>query len=198
MLGHLDRDLAVVDEQPVAGADLVGQLAVGARDPVVGADDVVAGDDDGLAVGPHRPGRRRSGRGGSSDPAGRPGCRPAAPRGRGLPHPVVALLVLGVVTVTEVQPGHVHAGADELADAVRAVDGGTERTDDLRATIHDATLDSGGGPPFGPPRSAGRTSAEHRCGRRATPRGATAATPGTPRIHGVPRSRLRPERAGRG
>ena len=73
--GDLDGDLAVVDQQPVADLDLLRQLAVGAGDPVRGAEDVVAGDGHDVAGAPARAGRRRTGRGGSSDPAGRPGRR---------------------------------------------------------------------------------------------------------------------------
>ena len=77
----ISADVAVVDEQPVAGPDVVGQLLVGRRDAVVGALDVLDGDAHPLAGGPHRPARRRSGRGGSWGPAGRRArrrCGPAA------------------------------------------------------------------------------------------------------------------------
>ena len=75
------RDVAVVDEQPVAGPHVVGELLVGRRDAVVGALDVLDGDPDALAGGPLDRARRRSGRAGSSGPAGRRGrrrCGPAA------------------------------------------------------------------------------------------------------------------------
>ncbi len=56
----------------------VGKPLVRAGHPVVVTQHVIAGDDDGLAVGPLARGRRRTGRGGSSVPAGRPGCRRGA------------------------------------------------------------------------------------------------------------------------
>ena len=67
-----------------------------------------------------RPGRRRTGRAGSSGPAGRRGCRRRDRSRRGRAHVAVDLLVVGVAAVAEVQPGHVHAGVDERADALRA------------------------------------------------------------------------------
>ena len=45
-------DVAVVDQQPVAGTHVVGQLLVGGRHPVVGALAVLDGDPDPLAGGP--------------------------------------------------------------------------------------------------------------------------------------------------
>jgi hypothetical protein len=48
----------------------------------------------------------------------------------------VALLMLGVVTMAEIEPGHVHAGGDEFPNAIGAVDGRAECANDFRATIH--------------------------------------------------------------
>ena len=106
---HLDGDLAVVDQQPVAGVDLLGKPLVRTRHPVVRPLDVVAGDDDGLAVGPlHRAGREPAEADLGSLQIGQDPDRPLH-RGRRLPYPVVSLLVLGVVTMAEVEPGHIHA-----------------------------------------------------------------------------------------
>ena len=49
---HGERDLAVVDQQPVAHAGVVGQALVGGGHPVGGARDVVDGDADLAAGGP--------------------------------------------------------------------------------------------------------------------------------------------------
>jgi hypothetical protein len=108
----------------------------------VGALDVLAGDDDGLAVGPVD---RTFGEATEADlrtlQVGQDADR-LLQRGGGFPHPRVALLVLRMLTVTEVQPGNVHAGCDQFADPLGAIDSGTQRADDLRATIHDVSLDS--------------------------------------------------------
>src|SRR5690606_17929561 len=129
------------------------QFAVGAGDAVVAAEDVLVGDDDGLATGPHH---GALGELAQADlgalQVGQDADRSVSGVRR-LPYPAVTLLVLSVAAVTEVQPGHVHTGLDEVPDALRPVDRGTERTDDLRTTLHDATLDSGGTPPFGLSRS---------------------------------------------
>ena len=45
-------DLAVVDQQPVAGAGVLGEAVVGGGHPVPGADDVVDGDGDLVTGGP--------------------------------------------------------------------------------------------------------------------------------------------------
>ena len=51
----------------------------------------------------------------------------------GLPDHVVAALVVVVVAVAHVQPGHVHAGLDELADLISWVDGGGPRVHTILA-----------------------------------------------------------------
>src|SRR5690606_32758314 len=51
----------------------------------------------------------------------------------GLPDPSVALLVLGVTTVAEVEAGHVHTGVDQGFDLVVRVGGRTQGADDFRS-----------------------------------------------------------------
>ena len=50
--GDDEPDLAVVDQQPVAGAGVLGEALVGGGHPVPGADDVVDGDGDLVTGGP--------------------------------------------------------------------------------------------------------------------------------------------------
>ncbi len=99
--------------------------------------DVIAGDDDGLAVGPqYGPGREPAQSDLGSLQIGQDPDRPIHGGGR-LPYPVVSLLVLGVVTMAEVEPGHIHSSGHELTDTVGTVDRGAQRAHNLRATIHD-------------------------------------------------------------
>ena len=117
--GDLDGDLAVVDEQPVAGLHLLRQLGVGAGDPVLRTEDLVAGDDHGVAGAPLD---LRVGEPAEADlralQVGEDADGPSGGLG-GLPHQAVRALVVGVAAVAEVQPGDVHTGVDEPPDAVR-------------------------------------------------------------------------------
>ena len=128
-----ERDVAVVDEQPVAGPHVVGELLVRRRDAVVVAGAVLDGDADPLAGGPHRPARRRSGRAGSWALQVGEHRDVAACGLRGLADLVESPAVLGVLAVAEVQPGHVHAGLDERPQPFWRVGGRAEGADDLRA-----------------------------------------------------------------
>lgn len=129
-------DVAVVDEHPVTGPGVLSQPLVGGRHPVVGALDVLDGDPhrlavlpDGRAVGETTEPDFRSLQVGE-DADGVPGAV------RRHPDPLVIGLVIGVVTVAEIEPGDVHAGLDEFAD--RLLRGGrrSQRTDDLSASTH--------------------------------------------------------------
>src|SRR5690606_36870791 len=84
-LNHLDGDPTVVDEQAVAGADLLRQPRVRSGDPRPRTPDVLASDDDpatGVPLDRARfgPAAGRTAPGGSSVPGGRRVCRSAGPR----------------------------------------------------------------------------------------------------------------------
>ena len=134
-------DLAVVDQDRVARADVAGQALVRrASRSSSSPGDVAGGDRERVARRRARPGRRRTCRAGSSGPAGRRRCRPPCPVVvGGLPHQPVDLLVVGVAAVAEVEPGDVHAGVDELADPLRGRGRRAEGADDLCST-HGSTL----------------------------------------------------------
>ena len=57
----------------------------------------------------------------------------------GLAHAVVALLVVGVGAVAEVEAGHVHSGFDQCLDLVVRVGGGAQCADDL-CSAHASSL----------------------------------------------------------
>ena len=139
-LGDDQTDLAVVDQQPVAGAGVLRQPGVGGGHPFLGADDVVDGDRHPVA----------------GVPLVRPVAEPAEPdlralqvgqdgqrlvRGlRGGPQPVVDHLVVGVVAVTEVHPGDVHAGIQQGGDALLGRRRGSHGANDFCAASHAVTL----------------------------------------------------------
>ena len=130
-------DVAVVDQQPVAGRGILGQLLVGGRHPVVGALAVVDRDPHGFAVGPERGtggepaepdlGALQVGEDADRMPGHIGGCADA----------LVGGLVVGVVAVAEVEPRDVHPGLDQCPDRLVGCGGRAERTDDLSASSHD-------------------------------------------------------------
>ena len=139
------RDVAVVDQQPVARADVVGQLLVGGRHPVVVAGDVLDGDPDPLAG---RPLDRAVGEPAEPDlgalQVGQHGD--VAPGQLGGPaHLAEAPAVLLVLAVAEVEPGDVHARVDEGAQPLEAVGGRTQGADDLRAACHMTSVSAADG-----------------------------------------------------
>ena len=62
----------------------------------------------------------------------------------GLADVVVALLVLGVGAVAEVEAGYVHSGFDQGLDLVVRVGGGAQGADDF-CSAHGSSLDLTGG-----------------------------------------------------
>src|SRR5690606_34451106 len=153
-LEYLDGDPTVVDEQPVAGADLLRQPRVGAGDPGTRTRNVLTSDDDAVTGVPldracFEPAQADL----RSLEVGEDADWPVRLLRR-LAYPVDAPLVLVVVSVAEVQPSDVHARRHELTDAVKAVDGRPEGTDDLRATLHDSSLVVRRCQPFGRPGSS--------------------------------------------
>ena len=80
--GHLEHDLAVVDQDPVSPLDVVGEVRVGRRALPTVTRHVLGGDRERVAVGEQRPDRTRTTRVGSSVPAGRPAPRRSARSGR--------------------------------------------------------------------------------------------------------------------
>ena len=117
-VGDHQADLAVVDQQPVAGPRVVRPVPCRwwRPGPAVPTH-VVDGDGDLLCRSPSAPGRRRTGRAGSSGPAGRRGCRPAPGGVGGRAYPVVDHLVVRMVAVAEVHPGDVHAASTSAVSA---------------------------------------------------------------------------------
>ena len=113
-LGGLERQPAVVDQDHVAGGDVARQALVRRRAPVDGALDVVDGDGEGGAV--HQ-GLFAVGE------ATQPDLRPLqvsehADRPIGDPRRLANVaqvgLVIGIVAVTHVQPGDIHARGDQF------------------------------------------------------------------------------------
>ncbi|GAA3147285.1 hypothetical protein GCM10020001_083250 [Nonomuraea salmonea] len=115
--GDLEHEAAVVDEDGVAGADVVGQSLVGGGDLFAVSWDVFAGDGEDVA---------------EAEPDGAflegadtdlgalqvgEDAYTAAEVGRHLPDPVVHLSVHVMVAMAEVEPCYVHARGDELAEA---------------------------------------------------------------------------------
>ena len=130
-------DVAVVHQQPVAGSGVLGKLLVGGRHPVVGALAVVDGDAHGFAVRP------------IGGPAGEPpepdlGALQIGQDADRTPghvrcgsHPLVVGLVIGELTVAEVEPRDIHAGLDQCPDYVVFTGGRAQGADDLSASSHD-------------------------------------------------------------
>ena len=134
--GDLEVDAAVVDEDAVAGADVVGKPEVGRGDLVAVAGNVFGGDGEVVAEA-------------EADGAFREPAEPdlgalevgehadaTTELGGGLPHPVVNLLVQLVAAMAEVETGHVHSRDDEFAEAFGRGGGGAKSADDFRATSH--------------------------------------------------------------
>jgi hypothetical protein len=136
--GDAQPDLAVVDEQPVFGAGVVGEALVGGGDAVVRARHVVDGDPHLLAGAPLDRARREPPEADlGALQVGEDADR--APLGVGrVPDHVVDLLVVLARAVAEVQPRDVHACLHELPDAVRGRGGRTDGADDLCASAHTA------------------------------------------------------------
>ncbi len=130
--GDFEADFAVVDEDAFTGGDVVGEAGVGgAAHVAVAFGAVFDGDGEGVAAFKEY---------GAFGEAAEPDFRAlkvgedadaAAGLVGGLAHPVVALLVLGVLAVAEVEAGHVHSGVDQAFDLVVGVGGGPKGTDDL-------------------------------------------------------------------
>jgi hypothetical protein len=138
--GHLEADLAVVDEDAFAGGDVGGEAGVGgAAHPAVAFDAVFDGDGEGVAAFEEY---------GAFGEAAEPDLRAlkvgeeadaAAGLVGGLADPVVALLVFGVAAVAEVEAGYVHSGVDQVLDLVVRVGGGSKGADDF-GSAHGASL----------------------------------------------------------
>ena len=129
-------DVAVVDEEAVSRAGVVRQPLVGGRDAILGALHLGDGDDDTVALLPLVPALEEAAesdlgalqvREDTDGPAGLVG---------GLADPSVVGLVVGVLSVAEVEAGDIHARVDQLSDSFLRRDGGTQGADDLGTTIH--------------------------------------------------------------
>lgn len=126
------RDLAVVDEDVVAGADVGRQAAVRrAADLAVPFHSLLDADREGVvafkeygAFGEVAEADLRALKVGE-------GADAAAGLVGGLADVLVALVVFGVAAVAEVEAGDVHAGLDQGLDLVVRVGGGPEGADDL-------------------------------------------------------------------
>ena len=150
-LQRLERDLAVVDEDEVAGRDVAGQPGVRRRADVDVAGDVVGRDGEARTGLEHD---RAVGEGAEADlgalQVDEDADAAAHLVGSGT-HPLVDPLVVGVRPVREVHAGDVHARLDEGADALLARDSGPEGADDLgaahRMTLLQAVSGDGKGDP---------------------------------------------------
>ena len=128
---HPDGHQTVIDEDLLARSQLLVELWVGDGHPLLAAHDVVGGQGEGL---PRLQGDGLGGKALDTDlgPLGvqNGGHRPA----HGVPdrlEPVQPGQMLRVAAVGKVEPGGVHAGADEGAEHILAVHGGTQGADDL-------------------------------------------------------------------
>ncbi|MGX1121257.1 hypothetical protein RKD37_006620 [Streptomyces ambofaciens] len=138
--GHLQADLAVVDEDALTGGDVLGEARVRRTAGVAVARDAVL-DGDGEAVtafkeyGPFTEVAEADLRalkvGEGADAAARLVGR--------LAYPAVALFVFGVGAVAEIEAGDVHTGVDQVLDLVVRVGGGPKSTDDL-CSAHESSL----------------------------------------------------------
>ena len=130
----LDAHLAVVDQEEIAGLDVVGQALERRAHEVARAHDVVGGDPQDVA---HGEVVRAVAELSEADlralqvDEDRDG---AAGVLRGLAHIGETDLVLGVVAVAQVHAGHVDAGIDDRADHLVRLGGGAQGGDDLRAS----------------------------------------------------------------
>jgi hypothetical protein len=137
---RLERDPAVVDQDPVPGAGVRRESLVRRRAAAFVTDDRLGGDGElGAAV------QRHGAVGECAEPdlgalqVDHNGDRATGGVGGG-PHSGVPGGVLGVRAVGEVEPGDVHAGRGQFADPLRAVGGRPERADDLRTAGHRLSL----------------------------------------------------------
>ena len=126
------HDLAVVDEDAFAGADVGGEAGVGrAAGLAVAFHALFDGDGEGVAAfkeygafGEVAEADLRALKVGEDADA-------AAGLVGGLADVLVALLVFGVAAVAEVEAGDVHSGVDQCLDLVVRVGGGAQGADDL-------------------------------------------------------------------
>jgi hypothetical protein len=118
--GHVELDVAVVDQDPVPDPHVVGESLVGGGRLVDVAGDVVGGDRELFAR--HEP-DRPVGEDAEAD------LRPlevgedadgAAGRVRARPDALVDRQVVGLGAVAHVEPGDIHAGADQRGDLLLA------------------------------------------------------------------------------
>src|SRR5699024_6016348 len=130
------RDLSIVDEQPVPGGGILGQALIGRRYTIMIADDLRDRDAHGLAGAPFGlpPGEL-------AEPDLGPlqvrqhADRPTGPVRRG-PHPFVGEPVIVVPAVAEIQPGDVHPGIDKSIYMLLRRCGRPQGANNLRASSH--------------------------------------------------------------
>ena len=136
-VGDGEAEVAVVEQDLIAGLDVARQALVGRRDPPDVADDVLGGDRE-LGAGPQvdLPGGELADADLGALQVEQRGDRLAAAVGLGaddLEHPGVIV----VTPVRKVEPCDAHSGVDQLADALGRRRRRPEGADDLRAW-HDA------------------------------------------------------------
>ena len=134
--GDVELDVAVVDQDAVADPHVIGQALVGGGRLAHVTGDVLGGDRELLArdepdrpVGEHAEADLRPLQVGedADGPAGHVRARP---------YPVVNGQVVGLRAVAHVEPGDVHAGADQRGDLLLAGGRGPKGADDLRTAAH--------------------------------------------------------------
>ena len=131
--GHGEAEVAIVEQDLIAGLHVLGQHRVRGGDAALVAEDGLGGDRE-LGAEPelHLAGLELAGPDLGALQIEEHGDRSAAALGLGA-HDPEHLGVIFVGAVGEVEARHAHAGFDELADTFRSRGGGAEGADDLRA-----------------------------------------------------------------
>ncbi len=123
VVGHADDlglDVAVVDEDAVADPHVVGQALIGGRPELPVARNVLGGDAELVARGqPERPVREVTKADLRPLQVGQNADRPAGYVAPG-PDPLVRRQMIGLAAVAHVEPGDVHASADQRGDLLLA------------------------------------------------------------------------------
>src|SRR5699024_5159896 len=131
-----EADLAVIDQQAVSRAGIVGQVLVGGGHAVMGAFDVLHRDADRLTGLPYGCAVLEP----SETDLGALQVGEDADRTTGLvsgfTDPLVVLFMVGVITVREVQAGDIHAVLNQSEDPIRAGDRRTEGAYNFSSSFH--------------------------------------------------------------
>jgi hypothetical protein len=130
-IGHLQRHSAVVDQDPFAAADIGGKTLVRGTAHGAVALDVVRGDHERVTAFKEDGALREGVEADLGALQVDEDADAASGLVGGLADAAVALLVLRVGAMAEIESGHIHAGLDQCLDLVVGVGGGSEGTDDF-------------------------------------------------------------------